>query len=218
MAIRKHLGLPPGALVVGAFGSAPTGRRAAVVLDAFRDLYARRPDAQLLIVSTDAIPAPPAAPSDGPGWGGRVRALGRRSIVERDELMAAVDVAVLSQAPGPFDTPTPMLAMLLAAGVPTILDEPGDLDSDLKPFVRRYDWTEEGSAGPAGPTDGDRGGTGGGAGPGRLGAGGRRPLPGLGPGGGLIRGADRACHGRRPRSARPPDPRARSPRHPVPLG
>ena len=76
VAIRKHLGLPPGALVVGAFGSAPTGRRAAVVLDAFRDLYARRPDAQLLIVSTDAIPAPPAAPSDGPGWGGRVRASG----------------------------------------------------------------------------------------------------------------------------------------------
>ena len=127
--------------------------------------------------------------------------------------MAAVDVAVLSQAPGPFDTPTPMLAMLLAAGVPTILDEPGDLDSDLKPFVRRYDWTEEGSA-PAGPTDGDRGGTGGGAGPGRLGAGGRRPLPGLGPGGGLIRGADRALS--RPSPAIGPASRPAGPVSPAP--
>jgi glycosyltransferase involved in cell wall biosynthesis len=146
VAIRKHLGLPPEALIVGAFGSAPSGQRAAVVLDAFRDLSRRRPDAHLLIVSTDAISAPPAAQSVGPGWGGRVRVLGRRSIVERDDLMAAVDIAVLSQAPAPFDTPTPLLATLLAAGVPTILDDPGSLESDLNPFVRRYDWTEGGSA------------------------------------------------------------------------
>ena len=118
-----------------------------MVLDAFRDLWARRPDAHLLLVSTDAVPASLAARVDGLGCGGRVRAFGRRSIDERDELMAAVDVAVLSQAPGPFDEPSPMLATLLAAGVPTILDERGGLDGDLEPFVRRYDWAEEGPAG-----------------------------------------------------------------------
>ena len=39
-----------------------------------------------------------------------------------------------------------MLATLLAAGVPTILDKHGSLDGDLEPLVRRYDWADGGTA------------------------------------------------------------------------
>jgi glycosyltransferase involved in cell wall biosynthesis len=145
-ATRKCLGLAPGALVVGFFGVLPTGRRAEGLLDTFRAFRDRHREAHLLLVSTDSVPPRLSEQVDWLG-GGRARVLGRRSIDERDELMAAVDVAVLSQDPGPLGEPSPMLSTLLATGVPTILDETIVLDGDLEPFVFHCDMTKAGHTG-----------------------------------------------------------------------
>jgi glycosyltransferase involved in cell wall biosynthesis len=146
-ATRTRLGLSPEALVVGVFGSPPTGPRAAAVLEGISALCCRRSDAQLCLVTTDAIPAALGAQVERLGCGGRIRSLGRRSIEERDELIGAVDIAVVCQDAGPFPEISPLLATVLATGVPAIVDERGGLDGDLAPLVRRYDWADGGAAG-----------------------------------------------------------------------
>jgi len=145
-ALRHGLGLARETPVIGVFGPLPAGRRADVLLEAFRAFRGYQPDAHLLFVSTEASSPALAAQIEQRG-GDQVRVRAWRSMEERNELMATVNVAVLSQSPGPLGEPPTLLSTLLATGVPTIVDQTVALDSEWQPLVFHGDLTAESHTG-----------------------------------------------------------------------
>jgi len=124
VALRRQLGLPPTAFIVGSLGEATHHKRLEIVLRAFARLAARRPEAVYVIAGHVAPGLDLAAQAERLGVGRRVRITGTLSADLFAATLGAVDVSVNLRYPTAGETSAAALRSL-AAGLPTIVSDLG---------------------------------------------------------------------------------------------
>ena len=121
-AVRRELGLPPKAWLVGHFGRFHPVKRHDLLLAAAANLLPHHADLHFLLAGTDVVAANPALAGRLPSeLEGRVRFLGERADVAR--LMAALNVAVLCSDSESFPN---VVGEAMACGVPCVVTDVGD--------------------------------------------------------------------------------------------
>jgi glycosyltransferase involved in cell wall biosynthesis len=143
-AIRQRFGLPRDALIVACIGFVHPDKLVVEALDAFRPLAEADANALFVCVGQENDGGEARRHAAALGLSGRVRFLGRQPGGAFADLIAAADLGINLRRPPTNGETSAALLDLLAAGVPTIVNDIATFADYPDAVVRKVRWDAQG--------------------------------------------------------------------------
>ncbi len=142
--IRKRFDLPEDALICACFGILHPTKLNVETIAAFQSLASTDPTALLLFVGQDWGLGEARRKVNELGLEARVRILGRQSLDDFNDLIAATDIGVSLRKPPTNGETSAALLQLLGLGTATIVTDVGTFSAYPDQVVRKVRWETEG--------------------------------------------------------------------------
>jgi glycosyltransferase involved in cell wall biosynthesis len=137
--VRLRHGWPSDALIFGCFGIVHRNKMSAETVHAFAQVADQLQGAVLVFAGQDLTDGEPLGVAESLGVRRRVQMLGRRTIDEFHDLIAAVDVGICLRRPPTSGETSGALLNLLMHGVPTIVTDVATFGDYPTGVVRKVD-------------------------------------------------------------------------------
>jgi glycosyltransferase involved in cell wall biosynthesis len=145
--IRKRFDLPNDALICACFGILHPTKQNLETIDAFQSLASTHSSAMLLFVGQDLAFGEARRRVRELGLDSRVRIIGRQSLDDFNDLIAATDIGISLRQPPTNGETSAALLHLLRLGIATIVNNVGTFSGYPDHVVRKIQWEADGIAG-----------------------------------------------------------------------